>query len=209
MQTVIPNQGFHGKRGVRRKMPKWFLIALSIICFNSLADDVTGTANRCSDLSGQYAFWGDWKRLDLEVSDAQSAAAYRAANRQPRFDFHALAIGANQVLKPERAVLHQDLSLGTLTVDIEGEGVDERRKGFSVKLPAEIDIHCGENGWQRDKKMEGGGENVRSTTLINLVLRKDASGDLVVEGRKETYVGWLFKKRYVEQWSARFRQVKI
>lgn len=185
-------------------MSRWILLIMCAVSIASLAEEAGVGMNKCDDLSGQYSFFGEWERLEIEGGNPEAVEAYKRANERPRFDFHALSVGANQIIKPKLAVVRRNFSKG-IVVDIHGEGINAMNEGFSVKLPAEIELQC---RWRLDRRSEGGGENVRSTTNTTIFLRKDASGNLVAEGRKETLIGWVFKKRSLEQWIGRFRQVE-
>jgi hypothetical protein len=156
----------------------------------------------CVDLSGRYAFWGDWEQLVIEGADPKSAAAFRARNARARLDRYGFSFGAGQIVEPETALLRQE---GTgISVDILGKGVETRGLDDPVKLPVRIELRCERDGWRVDWRASAGGENVRTVTEVLIHLRLSADGDLLAVGEELLTKGWLFKRQITHHWRARY-----
>ncbi|WP_198358894.1 hypothetical protein [Noviherbaspirillum autotrophicum] len=141
------------------------------------------------------------------MGDAESDKAFERQNRDPRLDFHALSIGANQVVNPQRFVLQHDPATGQLTADIPDSPVDRRIMMASIKLPVTMQLRCGENGWVREDQIDNRSGLLKSTTNVHIDIRKEVSGDLIASGKHEALAEWLPKGKALIQWTARFRDL--
>lgn len=184
------------------------LLALLFTCYHALADDQLATSNRCPDLSGSYAFSGKWEQIRVELGDAQSERVFKQTNRYPRLDYHALAIGANNVEAPQEVVIEHNPATGVLTADVPGIPVDPRSRVSSTSLPATIQLHCGDNGWEREINIKGGVGPLKSLTVVHIDIRKETSGELVAIGKQETSAAWLVNGKALLLWNARFRELE-
>jgi hypothetical protein len=160
----------------------------------------------CMDLSGRYAYWGNWEQFEVEGPPAQTAM-YKAANLQPRFDRFALSIYTRQVIEPRMVVIQQKKATGILLVNILGKGIDLRGIDKLLKLPAEVVLKCVEGKWQKSSQFSGGGENVPSEGFRKILLRVGHSGDLIAEGEELTIKGWFRKTNLSQRWIAKFNRI--
>src|SRR5437016_2616961 len=100
----------------------------------------------CADLSGEYKFLGKWEK---NVGVATSGP--------PRFDEFALSIYAREVIDPHTALVKQELTSGTLNVELIGSGIDNQWKKYRPLLPAHIPLECIGQRWLREVTTSGKG----------------------------------------------------
>jgi hypothetical protein len=167
----------------------------------------SGSGQGCPDLSGHYTFFGTWEHRTFEGGNAESIAAFTAANPEPRLDRFALGMYAREIMSARFAVLRHDLGTGIVEIDVIGDSGRLKLEGSAPKLPVNLPLACSGSAWLRDRAATGGGENVRSEERERIVLRVDPSGDLLAKGRNETTVGWILKTRSSWDWVARFRRI--
>lgn len=113
----------------------------------------------------------------------------------------------NQIVHPERVLVRQHEQGDIITVDAVGEDIDRTMEPMSVKLPMEVALNCSEGKWHLERKLEGGGENVRSSAVVNVFIQLTPSKDIIVEGRRGTKIGWIFKKKVHERWGVKFTRL--
>ncbi|WP_207116425.1 hypothetical protein [Halomonas sp. YLGW01] len=166
----------------------------------------SGAENGCPDLSGDYGFFGTWEQQSFEGGQSESIAAYIAAHPEPRLDRSAFAIFARDVVNPRIAVLRHDLATGDVELDVIGDAVRPRGEISGPLLPVSLPMICNGAEWVRERVASGGGENTLSEQREWILLWVESNGDLLAQGHSETTMGWIFKRRILSDWLARFRR---
>lgn len=189
---------------------KWLFMTMTLLVLPADAAVVNARPDSaCVDLSGRYAIWGDWTKFEVNDPGSESSIAYRKTNARPRLDRYGLGIVARQIVNPSVVVLRQDLAAGVVHAEVKGDGVNLQGIDEPLKMPMALPLTCVAGTWHRQVALSGGGENVPSEMKLQMRLRVEKSGDLIVEGEQVTTSGWLFKKTNFHYWQARFRRIGL
>jgi hypothetical protein len=160
---------------------------------------------RCADLSGSYAFDGEWERFEVDGVNSQSIRE-DVQKTAPRFDERALSIFARSVIGPQIAIAKHDLSTGVLTVDIVGTGISAQWKQYGPFLPAQIPLTCTGGRWLRQTVAHGKGGFASTESRNQIYLQLDTNGNLIADGERSIRSGLVFEDKLTSRWAARFRR---
>src|SRR4051812_663696 len=93
------------------------------------------SAALCHNLSGDYRITGTWESSSV------------SRETLPRADEWAFAFVARAVIDPVRIVVEHNPSVGTLSVNVLGKGLDPRWIDSSPKLPVTRLATCRDGRW--------------------------------------------------------------
>jgi hypothetical protein len=183
---------------------KQFFVLLGLCLFLSTVASQPVEKKTCTDLSGSYAFDGNWERLEVEGSNSRSIRE-DVLKTVPRFDERALSIFVRSVIEPKIVAAKQDLSTGVLTVDIFGAGISAQWKQYGPFLPIQISLTCVDRRWLRQTVAHGKSGFASTESRNQIYLQLDANGDLIAEGEKSIKSGLVFEDRLTLRWATKFR----
>lgn len=161
----------------------------------------------CADLSGNYAFDGQWEKFEASGPNSQSIRE-DVFKIPPRFDERALSIFARSVIEPRDVILKHDVATRMLTVDILGSGINYQWKQYGPFLPAQILLACVNGRWVRETVAHGKGGFSSTESRNQIYLQLDANGDVRTEGEKSISSGVIFEDKLTLRWVTKFKKIK-
>lgn len=153
------------------------------------------TQTRCSSLSGSYQFIGE------SVNEVPVASL-----DDLRFDGTVMASGLRIVVDPHTATLRHDVAAGLISVDVVGNGFDDRFKLMSAKLPLVNTFSCVNGAWELSTTSIGSGGGGRSTETISHIKLLPHQLGLVAERSKTIDSGTFTRTTSTRSWKILFKR---
>lgn len=182
-------------------------IFLGVLLLIAVSASASTLKKACPDLSGSYAFDGQWEKF---VADGPNSESIRKSVTEtpPRFDERALSIVARSVIGPQLVALKHNIATGLLTVDVSGAGVDQQWKQYGkLVLPVELSLVCKDGRLLREE-VSHGSDGFASTELRDQIfVTLDTDGYLHAEGERLVTSGLIFKKKLEMRWVAKFKKI--